>query len=230
VARIWWNGLAKGQGLLTKDFFSPAEDRWILVVDLSNPDVDKELEQALMAFCRGFVEIFTRKDVEVAIHLVSPTYAQVDYTTNKRALLSFLIRHWSEFRNLSHDGARAVLQDAVGRDVQDIEARCKNSGISLSSFLFYSGLLKKPKKLFGWGRRSTFRAAMLELTKGLQKSGKMLVVTPGMPQELVDDVKKVARAKKCALLFASFDRVPRAKSYVIPRKNPEKAAWRLMYA
>ncbi len=229
VAKIWWKGLAKGQGLLTKDFFSLAEDRWVLIMDLSDPELSEEDEKALMSFCRGFVEIFTRKDVELSIHLVSPTYAFLDYSSNKRALLSFLIRHWSEFKHLSHEGAKEVLKDAVGRGVEEIERRCKKSGVSLSSFLFYSGLSEKPKKFFRWSRRNSFKESLLEITKNLRKSGKMLVVTAGMEEWMIEDLRKVAMTKRCPLLFASFAKVPKARSYVISKKNPERTAWRLMY-
>lgn len=229
LSKIWWKGLAKGGKMLKKDFFSLAEDRWILLVDMSDPETKKEDEEAILKFCRGFIEIFTRKDVEISMHLISPNYVFVDYSSNKRALLSFLIRHWSAFRHLSHEGAKLVLKDAVGKSADDVERRCRKSGISLSSFLFYSGLLKEPKKFFQWRRKSSFRDSVLEVTKNLKKSGKMLVVTPGMEEWMVDEMKKVARTKRCSLLFTSFEKVPKTRSYVISRKNPERAAWRLMY-
>ncbi|HDR53382.1 MAG TPA: DUF58 domain-containing protein [archaeon] len=231
LSRIWWKGLAKGGDvLLKKDFYSLAEDRWVLVVDLSNPKITKEDEQAMMAFCRAFVEIFTRKDIEVAIYLINPDGAFMPYSTKKRDLLSFLIKHWDEFRHLSHEGAKAVLRDAIGREADRIETWCRKAGISFASFLIYDGLLKKPKKMFYWKRSRVFDKGVRELMTNLNKSGKLLFITPGLDERMVDEVRKVAQSKKCALLFTSFDKVPKARTYVIPRKNPEKVVWRLMYA
>ncbi|MBR9681264.1 MAG: DUF58 domain-containing protein [Candidatus Altiarchaeota archaeon] len=230
-SKIWWKGLAKDPTkLLKKDFFNPAEDRWILMIDLSDPDMKKEDETAILNFSRAFIEIFTRKDIEVAIHLISPTSTFINYSSRKRDLLSFLIKHWVEFKHLSHDGAKLILKDVIGKDSEVIEERCRAGGISLSSFLIYSGLMKKPKQFFQWRRKRIVANSLMEITKGLKKSGKMLVVTPGMTEEMVDDIKKVARAKHCRLLFTSFEKIPRAKSYVISRKAPESSVWRLIYA
>ncbi|MBR9690002.1 MAG: DUF58 domain-containing protein, partial [Candidatus Altiarchaeota archaeon] len=230
ISKIWWKGLAKGGKILKKDFFSLAEDRWVLVIDLSNPNASKEDENALLRFSRGFIEMFTRKDIEVSIHLVSPNYAYIDYSTKKRDLLSFLIRHWSDFRNISHDGAKAILKDAIGKETSEIEIRCKNSGISLSSFLFYSGLLKSPKDFFQWSRRATFNDSVKGIMKNMNKSGKILVLTSGMTEGMVDSIKKVAKTKKSSLLFASFEKIPKTKSYIISKTAPESSVWRLMYA
>ncbi|MBR9680307.1 MAG: DUF58 domain-containing protein [Candidatus Altiarchaeota archaeon] len=230
ISKIWWKGLAKGGKMLKKDFFSLAEDRWILVIDLSNPLATKEEEAALLAFSRAFIETFTRKDIEISVHLISPNYSYAKYSTKKKELLSFLVRHWSDFRSLSHDGARAVLKDAVGSEVEEIEDRCKHSGISLSSFLFYSGLLKESKSVFEWSRKYSFDSSIKGFMKNMTKSGKILVLTPGMTENMVDEIIKVAKIKHSQLLFASFDKVPKAKTYVIPKVNPEKVVWRLMYA
>ena len=228
-SKIYWKALAKGGDLLTKDFFSPAEDRWILVVDASNPNEKKEEIETMLKFSRAFVELFTRKNVEVSIHLIAPTYSSIGYSTKKKDLLSFIVKHWGEFRHISHEGAREILKEAIG-NTDEMEERCKKSGISMSSFLFYTGLVKKPKKVFHWRRKAIFERSMLEFTKTLRKSGKMLVVTPGMSDDLVEQVKKVARTKRCKLLFASPAKIPKAHSYIIDRKTPEKSVWRLMYS
>jgi|GEM_PF-3468080 len=230
ISRIWWKGLAKGGALQKKDFFSLAEDRWVLLIDLSNPLASKEDEAALLTFSRAFIETFTRKDIEISIHLISPNYAFIDYSTKKRDLLSFLVRHWSDFRNLSNDGARSVLKDGIGKEVNEIEKRCKESGISLSSFLFYTGLLKESKTVFEWSRKFSFDSSLKQLMSNMNKSGKMLVLTPGMSSSMVRDIERFAKVKRSQLLFASFSQVPKAKTYVIPKVNPEKTVWRLMYA
>jgi len=231
ISKIWWKGLAKNPDhLLKKDFFSSAEDRWVLVVDLSDPGMAKEDETAILNFCRAFIEIFTRKDISVGIHIISPASSFISYSSKKRELLSFLIKHWVEFRHLSSEGARLILKDVIGRDSEVVENRCKSSGISLSSFFIYAGLMKKPKQLFHWRRKAVFKKSMMAFARNLKKSGKILVVTPGMEEELVDEVKKIAAVKKCQLLFTSFERVPKVRSYVMPRKNPEGSVWRLIYA
>ena len=229
-SKVYWKALAKGGELLTKDFFSPAEDRWILMIDASNPYAKSQEVESMLKFSRAFVELFTRKNVEVSIQLIAPTYASINYSSKKKDLLSFIIKHWGEFRHISHEGAREILKDAIGRDYEEIEERCKKSGISMSSFLFYTGLVKKPKKVFHWKRGAIIEQSMLEFTKSLRKSGKILFVTPGMPDKLVDKVRKVARARRCALLFAAPVKIPRARSYIIDKKTPERSVWRLMYA
>ncbi len=229
VSKIWWKGLAKGGKLLKKDFFSLAEDRWILMVDLSNPNMSRKDEETLLTFSRAFVETFTRKDIEIGIHIISPNASTIKYSTKKRELMSFLIKHWHDFKHLSYKGSKLILKDAVG-NIENIEKRCKASGISLSSFVYYAGLIKKPKKTFYWGRTKIFKKNLKSFTTTLKKSGKMLVVTAGMPEDLVDEIKKVARVKKCPVLFASLQKVPKARTFIIPKQHPEKMIWRLMYA
>jgi hypothetical protein len=229
VSKIWWKGLAKSGKLMKKDFFSLAEDRWLLVIDLSDPNMKKEDEAALFTFSRAFVEMFTRKDIEVGIHIISPGASFLTYSTKKKDLLSFIVKHWSEFRHISHEGSREIIKDIVG-DSSQIEDRCKVNGISLSSFLFYSGLFTKQKKTFYWSKDRVFRDNMTELLKNLRKSGKILVVTPKMSEGFVDQVRKLSSIKKCSLLFASFEKVPKAQTFIISRNNPEKTVWRLVYA
>ncbi|MBR9679479.1 MAG: DUF58 domain-containing protein, partial [Candidatus Altiarchaeota archaeon] len=130
LSKVWWKGLAKSGKMLTKDFYSPSEDRWILVIDASSPETDKEAEENLLRFSRAFIELFTRKDVAISIHLVAPTYSHIGYSSNKRALLSFLIKHWGEFRHISEEGAKEILKDAVGDEYKEIAERCRKSGIS----------------------------------------------------------------------------------------------------
>jgi hypothetical protein len=229
VSKIWWKSLAKGGKILKKDFFSLAEDRWFLVIDISDPNMKPEDEAALFAFSRAFVEMFTRKDIEVGLHIISPGASFLNYSTKKKDLLSFIVKHWSEFRHISHEGSREIIKDIVGESSQ-IEDRCKINGISLSSFLFYSGLFTKQKKTFYWNKEKIFDNSITEMLKNLKKSGKILVVTPKMSEEFVDKIRKFASIKKCHLLFASFEKVPKAQTYIIPRKDPEKAVWRLIYA
>lgn len=231
ISKIWWGGLAKNPNkLLKKDFFNPAEDRWVLVIDLSDPNMKKEDELALLNFSRAFIEIFTRKDISISIHLISPNSSYINYSSKKRELLSFLIKHWSDFRYLSHGGAKLILKDVIGKDSEVIEGRCKASGISMASFLIYSGLMKKSKKFFKWRHHKTIERSVVEITKNLKKSGKILVVTPGMEESSIERIKKLASTKHCKLLFTSFKKIPRVKSYIIPKKNPESSVWRLIYA
>jgi len=230
LSRVWWKSLAKGGKLLSKDFYAPAEDRWILVVDLSAPEIEERERDALLTFVRTFVEIFTRKDVEISIHMITPYYSFIDYSTKKRDLISFITKHLREFQHMSYKGARKVLEDAVDGEVDVMERRSKRGGISLQAMLFYSGVIRRPRKLFYWSRKAAVSDGVAEMVKSVRKSGKIVVVTPKMEKELADMFKRIAISRKCPLIFASFERVPHHRTYLISRENPERSVWRLMYA
>jgi len=55
LSRIWWKGLAKYGELLVKEFHSFAEDRWMLVLDLTNPNLGEDGIKSMLRFSRIFI-------------------------------------------------------------------------------------------------------------------------------------------------------------------------------
>jgi uncharacterized protein (DUF58 family) len=182
-SRIWWKGLAKYGKLLVKEFHSFGEDRWMLVLDFTNPNLDEEGVKGMLRFARLFIELCTRKDIAVGLSAFSPTFHYVDYNINKRDLLSSLTRVTSPLYEISPRGMELIMQDALGSDFERLKIKCRKKSMTLSMVYSYSGLGKQ-KTFFSWRGENTFRESMKRFFINMRKSGKIVLVTDGNPRNL----------------------------------------------
>lgn len=183
ISRIWWKGLAKYDKLLVKEFHSFGEDRWMLVLDFTNPNLDEEGVRGMLRFARLFIELCTRKDIAIGLSAFSPTFHYVDYNINKKNLLSSLTRVTSPLYEISPRGIELIMQDALGSDFERLKIKCRKKSMTLSMVYSYSGLGKQ-KTFFSWKGENTFRESMKRFFIYMRKSGKIVLVTDGDPKNL----------------------------------------------
>jgi len=182
-SRIWWKGLAKYGKLLVKEFHSFGEDRWMVVLDFTNPNLDEEGVKGMLRFARLFIELCTRKDIAVGLSAFSPTFHYVDYNINKKDLLSSLAKVTSPLYEISPRGIELIMQDALGPDFERLKIKCRKKNMTLSMVYSYSGLGKR-KTFFSWRGENTFRESMKRFFIDMKKSGKIVVITDGSPRNL----------------------------------------------
>lgn len=183
ISRIWWKGLAKYDKLIVKEFHSFGEDRWMLVLDFTNPNLDDEGVKGMLRFARLFIELCTRKDIAVGLSAFSPTFHYVDYSVNKKNLLSSLTRVTSPLYEISPRGIELIMQDALGSDFERLKIKCRKKNMTLSMVYSYSGLGKQ-KTFFSWKGENTFGESMKRFFIYMRKSGKIILVTDGSPRNL----------------------------------------------
>jgi hypothetical protein len=183
ISRIWWKGLAKYDKLLVKEFHSFGEDRWMLVLDFTNPDLDDEGVKGMLRFARLFIELCTRKDIAIGLSAFSPTFHYVDYNINKKNLLSSLTRVTSPLYEISPRGIELIMQDALGPDFERLKIKCRKKSMTLSMVYSYSGLGKQ-KTFFSWKGENTFNESMKRFFVDMRKSGKIVLITDGHPRNL----------------------------------------------
>jgi len=182
-SRIWWKGLAKYGKLMVKDFHSFGEDRWMLVLDFTNPNMGEENAKSMLRFARLFIELCTRKDIAIGLSAFSPTFRYTDYQTSKKNLLTSLTKVTSPVYEISTKGIELIMKDAVGADIGKLEVKCRNKKITLSTVYFYSGLGSR-NTFFSWRGEETFMNCMKRFFTSVKRSGKIVIVTDGNPANI----------------------------------------------
>ncbi|MFH0956347.1 MAG: DUF58 domain-containing protein, partial [Candidatus Aenigmatarchaeota archaeon] len=207
-SRIWWKGLAKYGSLMVKEYHSFGEDRWMLVLDLTNPNLGEEKVKDMLRFARLFIELCTRKDIAIGISAFSPTFHYVDFGTDKKELLTSLTKITSPVFEISQKGVELILRDAVGPEMGKLMAKCRRKRITLSSVYSYSGLGAR-KTFFSWKGGNAFRACTKSLFTNMRKSGKIVVVTDGSPGnlEMFRKFKAVCEHRRCNYVFVMTEDV-----------------------
>lgn len=202
LSRIWWKGLAKYGKLMVKEFHSFGEDRWMLVLDFTNPDLREEGVNGMLTFARLFIELCTRKDIAIGLSAFSPTFHYVDYTTNKRNLLSSLTMVTSPLYEISPKGIELIMQDALGPEIEKLRVKCRRKNMTLSMVYSYSGLGKQ-KTFFSWKGMNTFRECIKKFFVDMRRSGKIVLVTDGNPKnlEMFKRFKAISENRHCGYLL-----------------------------
>jgi hypothetical protein len=180
LSRIWWKGLAKNGELLVKQFHSFSEDRWMLVLDMTNPNLSADGTKGMLQFSRIFIELCTRKDISIGLSTFAPTFYYIDYMSNKRRLLSGLTKVTMPLYEISTKGVEMILHDALGSDLDKLKRKCREKHMTLSMVYSYSGLGRQ-KSYFSWKGENTFKKCMKKFFTNLHKSGKIIILTDGNP-------------------------------------------------
>jgi hypothetical protein len=183
LSRVWWKGLAKSGEMLVKQFHSFSEDRWMLVLDLTNPNLAEDSTKSMLRFGRIFIELCTRKDIATGLSTFSPSFYYIDYDVNKRRLLSGLTKVTMPMYEISTKGVELILHDALGPDLEKLKRKCAGKRISLSMVYSYSGLGKQ-KTFFSWKGMNIFKNCMKQFFTHLHKSGKIVLITDGNPKNI----------------------------------------------
>ncbi len=178
LSRIWWKGLAKSGEMLVKEFQSFSEDRWMLVLDLTNPNLAADSTKNMLQFSRIFIELCTRKDIAIGLSTFSPSFYYIDYEVNKRSLLSGLTKVTMPLYEISTKGVELILHDALGTDLDKLKRKCREKHMTLSMVYSYSGLGKQ-KTFFSWKGENIFKNCMQQFFTHLHKSGKIILLTDG---------------------------------------------------
>jgi hypothetical protein len=201
LSRIWWKGLAKYGELMVKEFHSFGEDRWMLVLDFTNPDLKEEGVTGMLAFSRLFIELCTRKDIAIGLSAFSPTFHYFDYTTSKKNLLSSLTKITSPLYEISPKGIEMIMQDALGPEIEKLKLKCRRKNMTFSMVYSYSGLGKQ-KTFFSWKGRSAFRNCIKRFFVNMKRSGKIVLVTDGNPKnlEMFKRFKAICLNRHCSYL------------------------------
>jgi hypothetical protein len=202
LSRIWWKGLAKYGELMVKEFHSFGEDRWMLILDFTNPDLKEEGVTGMLTFSRLFIELCTRKDIAIGLSAFSPTFRYFDYTTSKKNLLSSLTKITSPLYEISPKGIEMIMQDALGPDIEKLKIKCRRKNMNLSMVYSYSGLGKK-KTFFSWKGRSAFSNCIKSFFVNMKRSGKIVLVTDGNPKnlEMFKRFKAICMNRHCSYLL-----------------------------
>jgi hypothetical protein len=202
MSRIWWKGLAKYGKLLVKEFHSFGEDRWMLILDFSNPNLGEDEVQDMLEFSRLFIELCTRKDISIGLSTFSPAFHYADYTTSKKNLLSSLARVTSPLYEISPKGVELIMKDALGPDIERLKIKCRRKNMTLSMVYSYSGLGKQ-KTFFSWSGKKTFKDCTKKLFVNMKRSGKILLITDGDPNNLdmFRKFKAICMNRRCSYLF-----------------------------
>lgn len=212
-SRIWWKGLAKYGTLMVKEYHSYGEDRWMLVLDLTNPNMGEEKVKEMLRFARLFIELCTRKDIAVGISVFSPTFHYVDFGTDKKDLLTSLTKVTSPVFEMSQKGMELILRDAVGKnDMEKLMAKCRKKRITPAGVYSYSGL-GKSKTFFSWRGSKVFADCTKGFFTNMRKSGKVVVVTDGSPGnvEAFRKFKAVCERRRCRYIFVVTEEKKGAK-------------------
>lgn len=202
LSRIWWKGLAKYGELLVKEFHSFGEDRWMLVLDFTNPNLKEEGVKGMLMFSRLFIELCTRKDIAIGLSSFSPTFHYFDYTTSKKNLLSSLTKITSPLYEISPKGIEMIMKDALGPDLEKLKIKCRRKDMNLSMVYSYSGLGKR-KTFFSWKGRSAFKNCIKRFFVDMKRSGKIILVTDGNPKnlEMFKRFKAICLNRHCGYLL-----------------------------
>lgn len=183
LSRIWWKGLAKYGELMVKEFHSFGEDRWMLVLDFTNPDLKDKGVTGMLTFSRLFIELCTRKDIAIGLSAFSPTFHYFDYTTSKKNLLSSLTKITSPLYEISPKGIEMIMKDALGPEIDKLKVKCRRKNMNLSMVYSYSGLGKR-KTFFSWKGRGVFRDCTKRFFVDMKRSGKIVLLTDGNPKNI----------------------------------------------
>ncbi|MEE9323469.1 MAG: DUF58 domain-containing protein, partial [Candidatus Aenigmarchaeota archaeon] len=183
LSRIWWKGLAKYGELMVKEFHSFGEDRWMLILDFTNPNIKEKDVKGMLKFTRLFIELCTRKDIAIGLSVFSPTFHYVDYSTKKKNLLSSLTMVISPLYEISPKGIELIMKDALGPDIDQLKVKCRRKNMTLSMIYSYSGLGKR-KTFFSWKGKSTFKDCTKKFFVNMKRSGKIVLLTDGNPKNL----------------------------------------------
>jgi uncharacterized protein (DUF58 family) len=178
LSRIWWKGLAKSGKMLVKEFHSFGEDRWMLVMDFSNPNMKEADIKSRYRFARLFIELCARKDIAVGLSSFSPNFHFTNYSTSKKDLMSSLTRMTSPLYEVSAKGTELILKDALGSDMEKLKRKCRKKKITLPMVYSYSGFGKRTTML-SWKGKSVFDSSMKDFFVKLRRSGKIVLVTDG---------------------------------------------------
>lgn len=202
LSRIWWKGLAKYGELLVKEFHSFGEDRWMLILDFTNPNLGEKDVKGMLAFARLFIELCTRKDIAIGLSAFSPTFHYFDYTTSKKNLLSSLTKVTSPLYEISPKGIELIIQDALGPDTEKLKVKCRKKNMTLSMVYSYSGLGKQ-KTFFSWKGKGAFKDCMKKFFVQMRRSGKIVLVTDGSPKniEMFKKFKAISMNRHCRYLL-----------------------------
>ncbi len=229
ISRIWWKGLAKAGKLYTKKFYAHAEDRYLLVLDLTEPKIRKDLEDAFFKFARVFIETFSRRDIEIAVAVVRYSYSLSPFLKDKKELLSFLLKGEKFGEIISPKASLSILKDCLGKEAEIIKGRLKDGGIAFSSYLFYSGILRKKIRLFYWNREQVFKKNYSNLFRSLRKTCKVLFLTPNLPPHLSKFLTEKILAKKLKYLILSPSKVRGARYLLINPQKIERYVYNIFY-
>jgi hypothetical protein len=202
LSRIWWKGLAKYGELLVKEFHSFAEDRWMLVLDFTNPNLAEQGIKGMLRFSRIFIELCTRKDIAIGLSAFAPTFHYINYEINKRDLLSGLTKLTIPLYEISPHGVELIMQDALGPDLEKLKRKCRKRHMTLSMVYSYSGLGQQ-KSYFSWKGKNIFKNSMRKFFINLKRSGKIVLVTDGNPKnlEMFRKFKAICEHRRCSYLL-----------------------------
>ncbi len=202
LSRVWWKGLAKSGKMLVKQFHSFSEDRWMLVLDMTNQNMPAEAMKGMMKFSRIFIELCTRKDISTGLSTFAPSFYYIDYEVNKRALLSGLTKVTMPLYEISTKGVELILQDALGPGLEKLKRKCREKHMTLSMVYSYSGLGKQHTFL-SWRGENIFKSSMKKFFTQTRKSGKIVLLTDGNPSnmEMFKRFKEICDNRRYPYLF-----------------------------
>jgi hypothetical protein len=202
LSRVWWKGLAKSGRMLVKEFHSFSEDRWMLVLDMTNQDMSSEGMRSMMQFSRIFIELCTRKDISTGLSTFAPSFYFIDYEVNKRTLLSGLTKVTMPLYEISTKGVELILQDALGPGLEELKRKCRQKHLTLSMVYSYSGLGRQHTFL-SWKGENIFKSCTKKFFTQMKKSGKIVLVTDGNPgnMEMFKRFKALCESRRYTYLF-----------------------------
>jgi hypothetical protein len=179
LGRIWWKGFAKTGKLLVKEYHAFAEDRWMLVLDLTDSGADEKRVNSMLQFARLFIELCTRKDIFIGLASFSPSFQFSDYSSSKRELLAALSRFNVPMHEISPKGIECIMKDALGQTGLDaLVAKSRRAGVSLPMAYSASGL-GRHATFFSWKRDKVFEGSIKNFFRRMRKSGKVVLLTDG---------------------------------------------------
>ncbi|MBN2330383.1 MAG: DUF58 domain-containing protein [Candidatus Aenigmarchaeota archaeon] len=202
LSRVWWKGLAKSGKMLVKQFHSFSEDRWMLVLDMTNPNLPEDAIKGMMQFSRIFIELCTRKDISTGLSTFAPSFYYIDYEINKRTLLSGLTKVTMPLYEISTKGVELILQDALGPGLEKLKRKCREKHMTLSMVYSYSGLGKKHTYM-SWRGENIFKSCTRKFFTQMRKSGKIVLITDGSPgnMEMFKRFKEICDSRRYPYTF-----------------------------
>ncbi len=229
LSRIWWKGLAKSGKMLVKEFHSFGEDRWMIILDFSNPNMKEDEVKGMYRFARLFIELCARKDIAVGLSSFSPNFHYSNYSGSKKDLLSALTRMTSPLYEISAKGTELILKDALGGDMDKLKRKCRKKKITLPMVYSYSGLGKRTTML-SWKGRRVFDSSMKEFFIKLRRSGKIVIVTDGGKdkRQSLMRFKSICENRHCIYVVVLTDERPEMrkmlrdagiKTIAVPKKD-----------
>ena len=202
LSRVWWKGLAKSGEMLVKQFHSFSEDRWMLVLDMTNPNMPTDSMKGMMQFSRIFIELCTRKDISTGLSTFAPSFYYIDYEVNKRTLLSGLTKVTMPLYEISTRGVELILHDALGPGLERLKRKCREKHMTLSMVYSYSGLGKQHTFL-SWRGENIFKNCTKKFFTQMKKSGKIVLLTDGNPgnMEMFKRFKQICESRRYKYMF-----------------------------